>query len=88
MTDVSDIMNNGHNEYRQVEIDGQSCILIPTGKHQYFFDGPDLKPELVVWLNENISDSYKVEGRHANEDVFVFFENNDDALLFRLTWCK
>lgn len=88
MTNVADIMNHGHSEYKQVEIEGQSCILIPTGKHQHFFDGGDLKPDLIAWLDENLTGSYKVEGQHANEDVFIFFDEKDDALLFNLTWCK
>lgn len=50
-----------------------------------------LGSEIMTWLSENVE--YPSEAQGYDDDGYsigfgLYFENDEDAVLFRLTWCS
>lgn len=48
-----------------------------------------LNEEVVLWLNENnihVNIDFDADERQENVDYMIFFNNEQDAILFKLRW--
>jgi hypothetical protein len=49
--------------------------------------GKIIKDNMKLWLDKNIHNDYYISSFSLSEDAIFHFDDEQDAILFKMTWC-